>query len=183
MTRTQNAVLTASVPVPLERSLMVLFVALATGLGAFVEVPLPFTPVPLTLQTFFVLLGATLLTGAWGVGANVLYLGGGAAGAAFFAGGAAGLMHLTGPTAGYLWAFVPAAFLVSSLWGRCEGTASKVALLAGADLLILAAGALWLGLFLHLSPAQALFMGVVPFLPGEALKVAAVAGLWPLLRR
>ena len=183
MTRTQTAAAAVPVPVLLDRVLVSLFFVLATGLGAFVEVPLPFTPVPLTLQTFFVLLGATLLARGWSVGSNAAYLGAGAAGAAFFAGGAAGLAHLWGPSAGYLWAFLPAALLVSSLWGRCAGPGSRLALLAAADLLILAAGALWLALFLRLSPAQALLMGVVPFLPGEALKVAAVAGLRPLLRR
>jgi len=183
MTRTQIAATAVPVPVLMDRVLLSLFFVLATGLGAFVEVPLPFTPVPLTLQTFFVLLGATLLARGWSVGANATYLGAGAAGAAFFAGGAAGLSHLWGPTAGYLWAFVPAAALVSSLWGRCRGSASRLALLAAADLLILVSGASALALFLHLTPSQAFAMGVAPFLPGEALKVAAVAGLRPLLRR
>jgi len=183
MIRTQTASIAAPVPVLLDRVLLSLFFVLATGLGAFVEVPLPFTPVPLTLQTFFVLLGATLLARGWSVGANATYLGAGAAGAAFFAGGAAGLTHLWGPSAGYLWAFLPAAFLVSSLWSRCPALASRLALLSAASLLILFSGALWLALFLRLSPSQALLMGVVPFLPGEALKVMAVAGLRPLLRR
>lgn len=183
MTRTQT--LATSVPVPawMDRSLMSLFFVLATGLGAFVEVPLPFTPVPLTLQTFFVLLGATLLARGWSVGTNAAYLGAGAAGAAFFAGGAAGLAHLWGPSAGYLWAFLPAAMLVSSLWSRCAGVASRLALLAAADLLILLSGSLWLAIILHLSPSQAFLMGLAPFLVGEALKVAAVAGLRPLMRR
>ncbi len=162
-----------------DRILLALFFFLATALGAFVEVPLPFTPVPITLQTFFVLLGATMMGRGWSVAVQTAYLGAGAVGAGFFAGGAAGLAHLWGPTAGYLWAFVPAALLVSSLWGRCGGPGARLALLGGAAALILGAGALWLGFFLHLSPERAIALGVAPFLPGEALKALAVT----LLRR
>lgn len=164
-----------------ERLALSSFFLAGTFLGAFVEIPLPFTPVPLTLQTLFVLLGGAWLGRSWGAGVQGAYLALGGLGAGVFAGAASGLVHLTGPTAGYLWAFLPAAALV----GRCypsaarRGLLARVALFAGADALVLASGAAWLGWLLHLSPAQALLMGVAPFLPGEALKVALAAQLGP----
>jgi biotin transport system substrate-specific component len=164
-----------------ERLLLSAFFFLGTMLGAYVEIPLPFTPVPLTLQTLFVLLGAAYLGRGWASGVQAAYLGTGAAGAAVFAGAAAGLVHLTGPTAGYLWAFLPASLLVGSLWTKAcsRGFLCRLALLAAADLLILAAGTLWLGLLLRAGFWHSLALGFLPFLPGEALKVFAAASLGP----
>lgn len=166
--------LTVPVAGPLfERMALSLFFILATFLGAYVALPLPFTPVPLTLQTFFVLLSGVLLGRGWSLGAQGAYLGLGGAGMAAFAGAAAGSAHLFGPTAGYLWAFPLAAVVAGALWRRSESAAARLSALAAADALILTAGALWLGLSLGLSPWRAFLMGAAPFLPGEALKVAA----------
>ena len=167
----------------LDKCFMALFFFLATALGAYVEIPLPFTPVPLTLQTFFVLLGAAALGGGWGAAVQSAYLGAGAIGAGFFAGGAAGLVHLWGPTAGYLWAFVPASLLVGSLHGRCRSNAGRIIVLSASAFLILACGAAWLAISMGLPARAAFLMGVAPFLPGEALKVAAAASVLPLLAR
>jgi len=182
----ERVIRTLTVPVagPLfERWALSLFFLLATFLGAYVAVPLPFTPVPLTLQTFFVLLSGVLLGRGWSVGTQGAYLGLGGAGMAAFAGAAAGSAHLFGPTAGYLWAFPLAAALAGTLWRRSEGAAARWLSLALADAVILGAGALWLGLFLGLSPWKAFWMGVAPFLPGEALKVAAVFAVGTYRRR
>lgn len=168
-----------------ERILLAVFFFLGTMLGAYVEIPLPFTPVPLTLQTLFVLLGAAYLGRGWAAGVQTAYLGAGAAGAAVFAGAAAGFVHLTGPTAGYLWAFLPASLLVGSFWGMaCSGgLLSRLALLAAADVLILAVGTLWLGFLLKAGFWQSVAMGFLPFLPGEVVKVFVAASLAPRARR
>ena len=167
-----------------ERLTLAVFFLFATVLGAYVEIPLPFTPVPLTLQTFFVLAGAAWLGRAWSLGVQATYLGAGAAGVSVFAGAAMGGAHLLGPTAGYLWAFLPASFLVATLWPRaCAlGLWARVGLMSAAALLILALGAAWLGLFLHLSAGQAIAMGVLPFIPGEAFKVAGAILVSPSRR-
>lgn len=164
-----------------ERLTLSVFFLFATVLGAYVEIPLPFTPVPLTLQTFFVLAGAAWLGRAWSLGVQATYLGAGAAGVSVFAGAAMGPAHLLGPSAGYLWAFLPASFLVASLWPRaCAlGLWARVGLMSAAALLILALGAAWLGQFLHLSIGQMIAMGVLPFLPGEAVKVASAVLISP----
>jgi biotin transport system substrate-specific component len=167
-----------------ERILMSVFFLLATVLGAYVVIPLPFTPVPLTLQTLFVLLGATWLGWRWSLGVQSTYLGAGAIGASVFAGAASGLFNLAGPTAGYLWAFLPATILVGGLWHRASrhGLAARIALLASADLLILLMGTAWLGLLLHLPIESAILMGLVPFIPGEIVKVAIAAAAAPRSR-
>lgn len=164
-----------------ERLTLSVFFLFATVLGAFVEIPLPFTPVPVTLQTLAVLAGAAWLGSGWSLGVQGAYLGAGAAGISVFAGAAMGAAHLAGPTAGYLWAFLPASLLVGSLWPRAirAGLWARVSLMASGALLILASGAVWLAVLLHLDFRQALIMGVLPFLPGEVLKVACAAGVSP----
>jgi biotin transport system substrate-specific component len=168
-----------------ERLTLSVFFLFATVLGAFVEIPLPFTPVPVTLQTLAVLAGAAWLGSGWSMGVQGLYLGAGAVGVSVFAGAAMGAAHLVGPTAGYLWAFLPVSLLVGSLWPRASraGAWARVGLMASGSLCILAIGASWLAFLLHLDLRLALIMGVLPFLPGEALKVALAAAAGPSRER
>lgn len=155
--------------------LVVLAGAAAIGLCAQVSLPLPGTPVPLTLQTFAVLLVAAALGAGRGVAATVVYVGAGVAGVPWFSPGA-------GPaTAGYLLGFVACAALVGGLAGRgMDRTVARTAvLMAAGDLVILAAGAVGLTAVLQLGPAAALAAGVTPFLLGDAVKVAAASLLLP----
>ena len=163
-----------------ERVVLAVFFLLGTVLGAYVWIPLSFTPVPVTLQTLFVLLGGAWLGRNWAAVVQTAYLAVGASGLAVFAGAAAGAFVLAGPDAGYLWGFLPASLLVGTLWGRAGGRlASRVALLAGADFIILLMGAAWLAFVLHLDPARAFLMGIAPFVPGEIVKVLAASALAP----
>lgn len=156
---------------------------------AHVALPLFFTPVPLTLQPFAVLLLGLLLAPRLAGMTLAAYLAEGALGLPVFAPSPAsgGLLHLFGPTGGYLLAYPLAAMLISYLWRRSPRSFTTAALSAAAgDLAILAFGALWLSALTHLSALPALLMAVLPFLPGEALKIAAAAGLaagWMRLRR
>jgi biotin transport system substrate-specific component len=89
-----------------------------------------------------------------------------------------GLAHLLGPTGGYLLAYPLAAALISFLWRRTgRGFAAAALSAAAGNLAILFCGALWLGVLTHASAQMAVTMGVVPFLPGDALKVVAAAAL------
>lgn len=160
--------------------------ALLTALGAWVRVPLPFTPVPITLQTFFVLLGGLMLGPALGAGAQVLYLVLGTAGVPVFAGGALGLAYLVGPTGGYLVGFVVAAWLVGRLArdlrpGEDRAELRALGTLALGTLTIYAAGAYWLAWMAGLDLGKALWVGVLPFIPGDTLKVMVAARLWSRL--
>ena len=161
-----------------------LFVALA----AQVAVPLPWTPVPLTAQTFAVLLTGALLGSRLGALALVAYLAEGASGLPFFQGGTGGLAPLFGLTAGYLFAFPAAAFFTGYLaergWDRRYLPAA--AAMALGSLVILAGGWAWLALSLR-NGVEALRLGVAPFLVGDLVKIALAAAAlpagWALVRR
>jgi biotin transport system substrate-specific component len=160
--------------------------SLLTALLAQIAIPLPFTPVPITGQTFGVLLAGAVLGSRRGFLSQALYLAEGAAGLPVFAGGAFSFVHLIGPTGGYLWSYPLAAGLVG--WLVEHGAGRKVwrmavALVLG-DLLILLAGAAWLGAFFRTAPEQAGVMGFYPFVIGDLLKIVLVGlTLPPILQK
>jgi len=155
------------------------------ALGARVDVAVPGSPVPQSLQTLAVLAAGLALGPRWGLAAGLIYLAAGALGLPVFAGGASGLSALSGPTAGYLVGFPLAALLVGAgshalapgpLWRTMVFTLGLG--LAG-HLLILALG--WAGLSLRIGVGPAVEAGVTPFLWGMAVKSAALALIAPLL--
>lgn len=162
--------------------------SLLVALAAQVAVPLPFTPIPLTLQTFAVLLTGALLGSRLGALTLMLYVLEGAAGLPFFSAGrgGAGYLLLT-PACGYLLSYPVAAFATGWLaergWDRRYLTAAA-AMLVG-SVVILFGG--WLGFLRFQPPAQAFAMGVAPFIPGDLIKVALAAAVlptgWSLLGR
>jgi len=154
----------------------------AMCLGAYVCIPLPFTPVPVTLQTLFVLLGGIML-GRLGGLSQVVYVVLGAAGLPVFAQGASGAARLFGPTGGYLIGFVGAALFVGLFYS--PKYVRGLAVLAGATLIIYIVGVFQLWLFLRLPLAQVVLLGVLPFLPGDILKllVAQQIGHWMMKNR
>jgi biotin transport system substrate-specific component len=150
--------------------------ALFTALMAQLVIPLPFTPVPITGQTFAVLLTGALLGSRLGVASMALYVVLGTIGLPFFAGGAHGVHVVFGATGGYLLGFIVADFVVGRLaerrWDRSLQR-SLPAMLAG-EAVIYAFGLLGLGLALHW-PANLLQLGLIPFLLGDAIKLVAAA--------
>jgi biotin transport system substrate-specific component len=162
--------------------------SLLTALAAQLVVPLPWTPVPVTGQTFAVLLTGALLGSRMGALTMLVYLAEGAAGLPFFRGGAGGAQHFAGATAGYLFAFPVAAFVTGRLaergWDRRFATAA--AAMALGSLVILAGGWAWLSLF-YRTAADAFAAGVLPFLVGDVIKIALAAAAlpagWAILRR
>lgn len=148
---------------------------------AHIALPLYFTPVPLTLAPFAVLLLGLLLSPRLAAATLLAYLAEGALGLPVFAPGpvfAGGLAHLLGPTGGYLLAYPFAAMLISYLWRHTQrGFASALLSAAAGDLVLLACGAVWLAVLTHASAQSALTLAVLPFLPGDALKIAAAASL------
>lgn len=146
-----------------------------------IALPLWFTPVPLTLQPFAVLLLGMLMGPRLAAATLGAYLLEGAAGLPVFAPGfalGAGMAHLMGPTGGYLMSYPAAAALVSWLRARLDRGFAGAALSAAAgDALILLCGFVWLATWTHAAIGSAFALAVLPFLPGEALKVAAAAGI------
>ncbi len=158
----------------------VVVASLFIAVCAQINIPLPFTPVPLSGGTLGVLYTGALLGSRRGAVAVVLYLLEGSMGLPFFSGGAAGIVHLFGPTGGYLIGFPVGAFATGLLaergWDRTPGRAF-LAMLAG-SLPIFAFGLIGLSRFI---PAETLLVqGLWPFLPGDLLKSAISAGLLPL---
>lgn len=152
----------------------VLVAAALTGLAAQLRLPLPGTPVPLTGQTFAVLVAGATLGPRRGLAAMLTYVAAGIAGVPWFAGGASGF---PGPTGGYLVGFVAAAALVGALAARgADRTVDRAALamLAG-TLVIYAAGIAGLMLSLDVDAATAWRLGVAPFLAGDLLKLCLAA--------
>jgi len=153
---------------------------------AQVRIPLPFTPVPITGQTFAVLLVGAALGANRGAASLLLYLLEGIAGLPFFAGGAGGLAALLGPTGGYLIGFVAAAYLVGLLAARGLDRRVPSALLAflAGEVVIYLFGVAWLSIFLGFPRATA--AGLLPFLVGDALKLVAAAlalpAAWKLVK-
>lgn len=155
-----------------------LFVAVC----AHCTVPLPFTPVPLTLGDLAVLLVGLALAPRMAFAALALYLAEGAAGLPVFApNGTLGLQHLLGPTGGYLFAYPLAAAIAGTLIRalvRFPRYAAGFFAALAASTLIMASGAGWLGLLLHRSAAVTLQLAVLPFLPGQLVKIVAAAGIY-----
>lgn len=156
-----------------QTMLAIVFFTFLTALSANVRIPLPFTPVPVTLQPLMVLLAGAMLGGVRGGLSQLLYVAWGVAGLPIFAGTGAGLAVLAGPTGGYLIGFVLAATFIGLLINKTEGRATKVALLLSAAALIyLAAGWAHLALFFTGGDfALAFTLGVLPFIVGEVVKV------------
>jgi biotin transport system substrate-specific component len=146
---------------------------------AHVSIPLFFTPVPVTLQPFAVVLLGLLLSPRLALGVMIAYLVEGAAGLPVFTPfGLGGTAQLLGATGGYLLSYPIVAPLVSVLWRSGSRSFTRGLISAGVgNLLILALGALWLGVATHGAPMAVLNHAVLPFLPGDVLKVVAAAGI------
>lgn len=147
------------------------------------QATVPMVPVPMTLQTFAVLLVGAVLGGGWGAASVLLYLALAALGLPVLAEGGSGLAPFAGPTAGYLLAFPVAALLAGALGRRprFRRPAAEVGLMIAAHLLILAVGAAWLAT--TLGGRDALAYGVTPFLIGATVKSVAVVACATVLRR
>lgn len=184
---TPHAVLSDALPASVARDVaLVVGGAAFTGVLAQVVVPLPITPVPLSLSTFAVLLVGAALGPLRGVLSMGLYLLAGMAGVPWFAEQASGWQMAS---FGYIIGYVLAAGLVGSL-ARRRADRRPLSML-GAALLSTAAvyvgGVPWLMVSLGVGLGEALALGVLPFLVGDAIKAAAAAGLlpaaWKLLGR
>lgn len=158
--------------------------AAAIAVSSWVSVPLPFSPVPLTLQTLAVLVAGGLLGRAWGPVSVLVYLLVGLVGVPVFSGFGAGPGVLFGPTGGYLVGFVAAAFAMGVAGDRVRapggGEAGRFAVLVVgavvASAAVYAVGVPWLASVTGMGATAALAAGMAPYLIGDVVKaVAAVA--------
>lgn len=168
---------------------VVLLGTLFVAICAHVSIPLWFTPVPITLQTFAVLLLGLLLGPGLAAATMVAYLIEGAAGLPVFSPvGGATFLHLFGPTAGYLLSYPAAAWLTGILFRRflrmdAPGFIAGLGAAGIGSCLILLSGAAWLGILTHQSAVTVFTLAVAPFLAGDILKLIAAAGIVSTWRR
>jgi biotin transport system substrate-specific component len=167
--------------------ILVLAGSIFVAIMAQVSIPLPFTPVPITGQTLAVALVGALLGSKRGALALLTYLAEGAGGLPVFAGGAGGVAVFAGPTGGYLIGFLASAFVIGWLcekgWDR-RFISAVLAFLIG-DSLVFLFGLSWLARFVGSEKVFAL--GLIPFIPGDLIKVALgaliVTSLWRSVKK
>src|SRR4029453_12330174 len=170
---------TALAPLDWTRSVG-LVLAFSLLMAASAQIAFPIGAVPITGQTFVVLLTGALLGSRLGAITMIVYLIEGASGLPFFSGGSGGIAHLLGPTGGYLVAFPAGAFITGAFaeheWDPKFLTAA--AAMAIGSIVIMLSGWLWFSLIMRTSPALTLFNTVLKFIPGDIIKIAlAAAGL------
>lgn len=162
------------------RSRSLLFVVQALGLSLLIaasaHISVPFWPVPMTLQTFSVVVIAATAGASLGLAAMLAYLVEGALGLPVFASGA-GIAVLVGPTAGYLAGMMVAMALV----GNAQGAVHRAIAMIAATCVIYLAGAAWLSRFVGFD--RAIEVGVLPFLLGDAAKMALAWAIATAARR
>jgi biotin transport system substrate-specific component len=182
--RTANLVAFAS-SIP-GRILIALAATAVVAAAARIAIPLPFTPVPLTLQPFAVLGVGLVLGPVDGFFAMLAYLAEGAMGMPVFSpAGPGGVAQMLGPSGGFLMSYPLVAAIIGSVTRTLSARLPRfsAALVGGtaATAVLFCAGAAWFAHFMHLS-AHATWIGAVaPFLPGEAVKVVVAAGLYSTL--
>ena len=166
---------------------LVIGFSLLTALAA--QVVIPIGPIPITGQTFAVLLTGALLGSRLGAMAMIAYLIEGASGLPFFSGGHGGLIYLMGPTGGYLIAFPAAAYITGAFaehgWDRRFLTAAAAMAIGSA--IIMLSGWAWFSVLMRTSPMLTLYATVVKFIPGDLVKISLAAAVlpsgWKLLKK
>ena len=171
--------------IAIDIALVSAFALLNAG-AAQISIPLPFTPVPLTLQTFAVLLTGSVLGTGRGLASLTLYVAIGSLGAPWFAGGSSGF---GGVTFGYVLGFLLAGAIVGRLAerGATHSISRTILSFTAGTLAIYAVGVPWLMANTGMNISQALNAGLAPFLLGDLVKAAAAGvllpGLWKLIQR
>jgi biotin transport system substrate-specific component len=153
-----------------------LFAAL-TATGAYIMVPVPLSPVPITLQVFFVLLAGSMLGSKWGSLSMIVYMLLGIVGLPVFAGGSSGIGVLLGPTGGYIFGFILAAYMIGKLSRKTRNGAKSnffinALNMSAGVLVIYACGAFRLMMVADFDLGKTFALGVIPFLPGDIIKTA-----------
>ncbi|RKY01440.1 biotin transporter BioY [Candidatus Poribacteria bacterium] len=171
-----------SLDLPWRKAVAVLSFAVLTALCAKARIPLPFTPVPITFQTFAVLLSGLALGPYLGLASTALYLAMGLSGLPIFSMGG-GLSYLLGPTGGYLVGFLLASHVVGRLaWRGWDRSYLRcLAAMGIGELLIYLPGLLWLSRFVP--KGSLLAAGLIPFIPGDLIKIGLIALCMPTVWR
>jgi biotin transport system substrate-specific component len=168
-------------------TLTALFAALISA-GAFVAIPLPFTPVPISIQNLFAVLSGIVLGPLFGALAVLLYLGAGALGIPVFAGATGGFVHFASPSGGYLFGYLLAAAVAGlvSISSKRDSKISiiRIAVAAFAGMCVVyIPGLVQLKIILTASWPETFVIGLVPFIIGDVIKIGVLILTVPRLRK
>jgi biotin transport system substrate-specific component len=157
-----------------------LFAAL-TAVGAYMA--LPIGPVPVVMQNLFVFLAGLILGGRWGMASVGIYLIAGAVGMPVFAGGAGGIGRFFGPTGGYLVGYLPAVFIIGWIAQKAgQRPLGDILAMVCGTIVLYTCGLVWLKGLTGLAWPKAIAAGMLPFLLGDALKIAVAVPITRVLR-
>jgi len=164
----------------LSQAIMACLFAALISVGAYAAFPIPGTPVPIVLQNMFIMLAGFISGPWWGLVSVVFYLILGSAGLPVFSGGTGGFAKLAGPTGGYLVGYIPAVILFGliSKLGKGKWIFNILAGISGM-IIVYAAGIVWLKSVLDIGWERAIATGVIPFLPGDIIKIILASVLTP----
>jgi biotin transport system substrate-specific component len=166
-----------------------LVIVFSLFIAAAAQFSIQIGPIPITGQTFAVLLTGALLGSRLGAAAVIAYLIEGAVGLPFFAGGASGIVRFLGPTGGYLVAFPAAAFVTGAFaeHGWDKNYPQAVAAMTLGSVIVFLGGWAWYAVLTSTAPVAAFQIAVLPYLPGDVIKIALAAAVlptgWALLKR
>jgi biotin transport system substrate-specific component len=181
--KTFAAILTREITISksAESALKIVLFSFLTFAAAMIRIPLPFTPVPITMQTFVLFMAVYYLNPKELGLSQVIYILAGLVGAPVFAAGLTGMLALVGPTAGYLLGFIVAGVVMAAIKGSIKATPIKMAGIFALGMMIyLSLGTAHLWLVYHMALPQALMAGFVPFVPGDVIKLVVAAGFFKL---
>ena len=146
--------------------------AAVTSVLAFITIPLPFSPVPVTGQTLGVMLAGVFLSGRNAFMSQVVYVLLGIAGLPVFSGGRSGIGILMGPTGGYIWGFILGAFVIGYFFNKNLSLINKIGILiAGGVAVIYVCGLFQFIIVTDRSIIDAISLTMLPYLPGDVLKI------------
>ncbi len=161
----------------------IFFFIVATTLGAYVRIPIAGSPVPITLQTFFVILSGAVLGKRLGIFSQLGYILLGAMGLPIFQGYSFGLAHIFGPTGGYIVGFIFAAFFIGKTIQSRNFNIYQIAVyFAIGDLIIHSCGTFWLIAAYKINVYKAVSIGMLLFIPGEIVKIFFASIIYSKMR-
>ncbi|OGW74986.1 MAG: hypothetical protein A2Z72_07495 [Omnitrophica bacterium RBG_13_46_9] len=169
----------------LVKTMFVISFVIMTALGAYVRIPLPFSPVPITLQTFFVFLCGAVLGKKLGGFTQFSYVFLGAIGVPVFQGYGSGFPHILGPTGGYLAGFIVASCLIGAVMDRGRHLSSFSYIIFAMSVGVLAiytCGVAWLMVGYKFSFVRGISSGFIPFIPGAVVKLITAAWVYLKIR-
>lgn len=141
-----------------------------------ISIPLGFSPIPITLSLFCVVLAGIILGRKKGTICVLLYILIGAVGVPVFSGYSGGFQKILGPSGGYIWGYLLLVWVTGLFSENCRGSRLKnmAGTFCGAVVgtaFCYTLGTIWMGCMLHMTPAEALWAGVIPFLPFDLIKI------------